>query len=57
MLKMTEIELDLISSVDMHLLIEKGVRGGIYYIAKRHRKANNKYMKCYDSSKCSAFTI
>ena len=54
---MTEIELDLISSVDMHLLIEKGVRGGIYYIAKRHRKANNKYMKCYDSSKCSVFTI
>ena len=50
-LKMTGIELDLISGIDMHLFIEKGMRSGIYYIAKRHRKANNKYMKSYDSSK------
>ena len=41
MLKMNEIELDLISDNDMHLLIEKGMRGGISYIAKRHTKANN----------------
>ena len=26
---------------------------GVYYIAKRYSKANNKYMKCYDSSKDS----
>ena len=47
MLKMTGIELDLISDIDMHLFTEKGMRGGISYIAKRHSKANNKYMKCY----------
>ena len=35
----------------MHLFIGKGMRGGISYIAKRHGKANNKYMRCYDSSK------
>ena len=35
----------------MHLFIEKGMRGSISYIAKRHSKSNNKYMECYDSSK------
>ena len=38
MLKMTKIELDLISDTDMHLFIEKGMRGGISYIAKRYSK-------------------
>ena len=51
MLKMTGIELELILNTDIHLFIEKRMRGGISYIAKRHSKANNKYMECYDSSK------
>ena len=41
----------------MHLFIEKGIKGGISYIAKRYRKANNKYMESYDSSKESIFTM
>ena len=48
LLKMTRIELDLISDIDMHLSIEKGMRSGISYIAKRHSRANNKYRECYD---------
>ena len=40
MLKMTGVELELIQNINMHLFIEKGVRGGISYIAKRHSKAN-----------------
>ena len=55
MLKMTKIELDLIHDIDMHLFIEKRMRGGISYIAKRYEKANNKYMECYDSSKESKY--
>ena len=51
MLKMTGVELELISDIYMYLFIEKGMRGGICYIAERHSKANNKYMECYDSSK------
>ena len=50
MLKITRIELELISDIDMHLFNEKGMRGGISYIVKRHSKANDKYVKCYDSS-------
>ena len=36
-------------------LLKKELRGGISYIAKRHAKANNKYMKVYDSKEPSQF--
>ena len=39
----------------MHLFIEKGLREGISYIAKRYAKANNKYMNNYDPKKPSTF--
>ena len=39
MLKMTGIELDLISDIDMYLFIEKEMIGDISYIAKRHSKS------------------
>ena len=55
MLKMTGIELEKISDIDKYLFIEKGLRGGISYIAKRYAKANNKYMNDYDSKKPSKF--
>ena len=35
--------------------MEKGLRGGISYIAKRYAKANNKYMNDYDPKKQSTF--
>ena len=55
MLKITKIELDLISDIDVHLFTEKEMRGGISYIAKRQSKANNKYMECYNSDKESKY--
>ena len=55
MLKMTEIELDLISDIDMHLFIEKGMKVGISYIAKRYSKANNNHMQSYNAKKPSKF--
>ena len=41
----------------MYLFIQKRIRGGICCIAKRHSKANNKYMKCYDSGKENKFIM
>lgn len=41
----------------MHLFIEKGLRGGISYIANRYSKANNKYMKDYDSHSSSKYLM
>ena len=57
MLKMTGIELELISDIKMHFFIEKGMRGGTSHIAKRYSKASNKYMTDYDCSKESIFII
>ena len=57
MLKMTRIELELISDIDVHLFIEKGTRGGISYIVKRHSKTNNKYTENYDDDKESKFIM
>ena len=44
MLKMTGVELDLLSDPQMYLMIENGIRGGISTITKRYAKANNPYM-------------
>ena len=53
MLKMTGIKLEKIFDIDMYLFIEKGLRGGIYYIAKRYSEASNKCIKSYDPTKPS----
>ena len=55
MLKMAGMRLEKIFDIDMYLFTEKGLRGGIFHIAKRYAKANNKHMKNYDPKKHSKF--
>ena len=41
MLKMTAIQLERINNIDMHLFLEKGMRGGVSYISKRYSKSDD----------------
>ena len=44
-LKKTEIKLELLTDIDMLLMVEKEIRRGICHTIHRYSKANNKYMK------------
>ena len=57
MLKMTDIKLELMTDIDMFQFIEKGLRGGISYIANRYGKANNIYIKEYDEKAPSKYIM
>ena len=52
---MTGMRLEKTVGIVMYLFIEKGLRGGISYIAKIYDKANSKYMKNYDPTKPSIY--
>ena len=56
MLKMTNIKLELMTDIDMFQFIEKGVCGGVSYIANRYGNAN-KYMKKYNEKAPSKYIM
>ena len=56
-LKMTKVELELLTDVDMHLFIEEGLWGGISVICNRYSKANNKYLPNFSLDEESKYII
>ena len=45
------VELELFTDYDMHLFVERGMRGGISMVSERYAKANNPQVPDYDPSK------
>ena len=47
-LKKAKVKLDLLTDIDMLLMVEKGIRRGICHSIYQYTKANNKYMEYYN---------
>ena len=56
-LKKTKVELELLTDIDMLLMVEKGTTGGICQAIHRYAKANNKYMKNYNKDVISSYLM
>ena len=54
-LKNTRVKLELLTDIDILLIVEKGIRDGICHSVNKYAKANNKYMKNHNKDKESSY--
>ena len=54
-LKKSGTKLELWADVDMLLMVQKGIRGGIFHAIHRYEKVNNRYMENYNKNKKSSY--
>ena len=55
MLKITKAKIELFTDIDMVLMTEKGISGGLTQVIKKDGIANNKYLSSYDNTKKSLY--
>ena len=55
--KKTGVKLELLTDIDMLLMVEKGIRGEICQVIHKYAKANNKCMKNYDKNTESSYLM
>ena len=53
--KKTKVELELLTNIDILLMVEKWIRGGICQSIHGYPKANNKYIKNYNKDIISSY--
>ena len=53
-LKLTKVKLELLTDLDMFLMDEEGIRGGISQAIHKYAKSNNKYMNSYNKNVISS---
>ena len=51
LLEKTNVNLELLTDYDMHLMIERGLRGGISMVSNRYARANNSLLEKFDPNK------
>ena len=56
-LKKKKVELELLTNIDMLLMVKKGTRGRICQAIHRDAKANNKYMRNYNEDVISSYLL
>ena len=56
-LKITNVKLEFLTDMDMLLIFEKGIKGGISQAIHKYAKANNKYMKNYNKNITSSYLM
>ena len=54
-LKKTKVILESVADINMLIMVEKGIRGGICHSINRHARGNNKYMKDCDKNEQLSF--
>ena len=56
-LKKTKVKLELLTDIDMLLMVEKAIRREICQANHRHAKVNNKYMENYNKDIISSYLM